>query len=130
MPKAEPSAIRDEHRRNERRARLRLGRNGEWIAALALRLRGYRILAQREKTPLGEIDLIAVRGRRLAFVEVKRRATVEASEAAVTADQRARIRRGAGLWLARNERYQSHELGFDLVLIVGRRWPRHIENGL
>ena len=114
----------------ERRARNRRGRRAEWLAALALAVRGYRILGRREKTPLGEIDLIAVRGRRLAFVEVKRRATLEAAEAAVTAAQRARIRRAADLWLARNTRYQTHEPAFDLVFLVGRRWPRHIENGL
>ena len=101
--------------REERRARYKLGRHAEWIAALALRLRGYRILGRREKTPLGEIDLIAVRGRRLAFIEVK---------------QRARIRRAADLWLAQHTRYQSHELGFDIVFLIGRGWPRHLENGL
>lgn len=127
-PRPEPSI--GDKRRDERRARDRQGRRAEWIAALALRLRGYRILAQREKTPLGEIDLIAVRGQRLAFVEVKRRATLEAAEASITAAQRARVRRAANLWLARNGRYQSHNLGFDIVFLIGRRWPRHLENGL
>jgi putative endonuclease len=113
-----------------RRARNLWGRRAEWIAALALRLRGYRILATREKTSLGEIDLVAVRGRRVAFVEVKQRATQEAAEASITDAQRARIRRAANLWLAQNPRYQSHELGFDIVFLVGRRWPRHLENSL
>lgn len=117
-------------RRSERRARDRGGRRAEWIAALALSLRGYRILARRARTPLGEIDLVAVRGRRLAFVEVKRRATREAAEAAVTAAQRARIRRAADLWLARNARYQSHELGFDILFLIGRRWPHYLPNAL
>jgi putative endonuclease len=125
-----PPSSKDDRWREKRRSRHRHGRYAEWIAALALRLRGYRILAIREKTPLGEIDLIAVRGRRLAFVEVKRRATQEAAEAAITDTQRTRIRRAAGLWLGRHERYQSHDLGFDLVLLVGLRYPRHVENGL
>lgn len=120
----------DNARRDERRARDKRGRRAEWFAAMALRLRGYRILSKREKTPLGEIDLIVVRGRRLAFVEVKQRATLEAAEAAITAAQRARIRRAANLWLAKNTAFQSHDLGFDIVFLVGRRWPRHIENGL
>jgi putative endonuclease len=120
----------DDRWRDERRARETRGRRAEWIAALALRLRGYRIIAKRERTPLGEIDLIALRGQRIAFVEVKRRVTLEAAEAAVTATQRTRIRRAASLWLARNARYQSYEQGFDLVFLIGRRWPRHIENGL
>ncbi|WP_072395575.1 YraN family protein [Hyphomicrobium sp. CS1GBMeth3] len=114
----------------ERRARNRDGRRAEWIAAVALSLRGYRILARRAKTPLGEIDLIAVRGRRLAFVEVKRRATREAAEAAINPTQRARIRRAADLWLARNPRYQAHELGFDILFLIGRRWPQYLPNAL
>jgi len=125
-----PASLTDGKWREARRARNRRGRRAEWIAALALRLRGYRILGRREKTPLGEIDLIAVRGRRLAFVEVKQRATLDAAEAAVTAAQRTRIRRAADLWLARHERYQSHDLGFDILLLVGRRWPRYLPNAL
>lgn len=93
-------------------------------------LRAYRILAIREKTSAGEIDLIAVRGRRLAFVEVKQRATQEAAEAAITGTQRARVRRAANLWLARHPRYQTHEMGFDVMFVIGRRWPHHIQNGL
>lgn len=125
-----PVPTASDRRREERRVRNRRGSRAEWIAALALRLRGYRILGRRQKTPLGEIDIIAVRGRRLAFVEVKQRASREAAEAAVTATQRERIRRAAGLWLARHERYQHHDIAFDLVFVVSRRWPEHIENGL
>ncbi|HEX2841613.1 YraN family protein [Hyphomicrobium sp.] len=119
-----------DRRREERQARDRRGRQAEWLAALALRLRGYRILARRERTPLGEIDLIAVRGQRLAFVEVKRRATLEAAEASISAAQRTRIRRAASLWLAQNPRYQAHAQGYDLIFLIGRRWPRHLENAL
>ncbi len=114
----------------ERRARNREGGRAEWIASFALLLRGYRILARRAKTPLGEIDLIALRGRRLAFVEVKRRATQEAAEASISSTQRARIRRAADLWIARNPRYQTYELGFDIVFLVARRWPRYLRNAL
>lgn len=127
-----PRPVRPENEkwRDERRVRYQRGRRAEWLASLALRLRGYRILARREKTPLGEIDLVAVRGTRLAFIEVKQRATREAAEGAVTNAQRDRVRRAADLWLARNTRYQSHEIGFDLIFLIGRRWPQHIENGL
>ena len=116
---------REARRRSERR-----GHTAERFAALVLRLRGYRILARRARTPLGEIDVVAVRGRRVAFVEVKRRLTLEAAESALTAAQRTRIRRAAALWLARNTRYQSYEIGFDLVLLVARRWPRYLRDAL
>lgn len=114
----------------QRRTRERRGHTAEWAAAIALMVKGYRILARREKTPLGEIDLIAVRGRRVAFVEVKRRATREAAEASITAAQRARVRKVAGLWLARNSAYQSYRIGFDIVFCIGLRWPQHLEDAL
>lgn len=124
-PRQLPDGARAARRRSERQ-----GHAAERIAALVLMLRGYRILGWRQRTRLGEIDLIAVRGRRVAFVEVKRRLTQEAVESALTSTQRARIRRAAGLWLARNARYQSHEIGFDLVLLAGRRWPRYLRDAL
>ena len=60
----------------DREARLsayRSGHRGEWLAAAALMLKGYRILARRYRTRLGEIDIIARDGRCLVFVEVKAR---------------------------------------------------------
>jgi putative endonuclease len=114
----------------ERRARLRRGRVSEAIAAGVLLAKGYIIVGRRVKTPAGEIDIIAVRAKRLAFVEVKRRLTRQDAEAAITKKQASRIRRAANLWLARHPPYHGHEFGFDVVLLVPRQWPRHIENGL
>ncbi len=114
----------------ERRLRLRQGRASEAFAAALLLAKGYLILGRRVKTRAGEIDIIAVRGKRLAFVEVKRRATREDAEAAITARQAARIRRAADHWIAHRPRYHGHEQGFDLILLVPGRWPRHIVNGL
>jgi putative endonuclease len=68
----------------ERIGRYRRGHLSEWLAAAALLAKGYRILGRRVRTPYGEIDLVALRGRRLAFVEVKRRATRGEAEAAIT----------------------------------------------
>lgn len=115
---------------DERRSRLRRGRIAEAFAAAALMAKGYLILGRRVKTRAGEIDIIAVRGKRLAFVEVKRRATAESAEASIGGRQAARIRHAADHWLARRPRYQGHEQGFDLILLVPGRWPRHIPNGL
>jgi putative endonuclease len=115
---------------DERRARLRRGRFAEMLAAAALMAKGYRIVGRNVKTRAGEIDIIAVRGERLAFVEVKRRLTLDDVEAAVCARQAARIRAAADYWLAKRPRYHQHVQGFDLVLLVPRRWPHHIPNGL
>jgi putative endonuclease len=116
--------------RDARRTRNRRGQLAEHAASLMLRLKGYRILGRRVQTGAGEIDLIAVRRGRLAFIEVKQRRTLADAEASISDRQRRRIRRGANLWLARHPRYQSHEQGFDLVFVLPWRWPAHIENGL
>lgn len=114
----------------ERRMRLRRGRISEAFAAAVLIAKGYRILGRRVKTRAGEIDIIAVRGKRLAFVEVKRRLTREDAEAAVSARQAARIRRASDLWLARRPRYHGHVFAFDVILLVPGRPPRHIPDGM
>ena len=81
----------DTAKSTERIGRYRRGRMSEWLAAGVLLAKGYRILGRRVRTPYGEIDLIAARGSRLAFVEVKRRATRLEAEAAITPRQAGRI---------------------------------------
>lgn len=115
---------------SDRLARLRRGRVSEWIAAVVLMGKGYRVLASRVRTPHGEIDLVAVRGKRLAFVEVKRRPTLADAEAAITDWQAERITRAAEHWVSRRPRFRDHELGLDVVLVVPWHWPRHLENAL
>lgn len=115
---------------SERRARLRRGAAAELIAAVLLMAKGYRILERRLQTPHGEIDIIAVRRSRLAFVEVKRRRSVEDAEAALTMAQARRIGNAAEWWIGRHRRYRDHEMGLDAVLVVPRRWPRHLPNVL
>src|SRR5258705_10876598 len=117
----------DSARRRHREWR---GRISELVAAVLLLLKGYRILAWRHRSPFGEIDLIAVRGRRLAFVEVKLRPTLDQAEAAKTRRQADRLYRAAGHWVWRRVGYRSHEIGLDAVLISPRRWPRHQPNAL
>ncbi|MFT5508839.1 MAG: putative endonuclease, partial [Hyphomicrobiaceae bacterium] len=81
-------------RQNRRRQRSeRLGRVAELIAAAFLMLKGYRVLARRARTPYGELDLIVVRGRRLAFIEVKYRSTLESASKSVGPVQAARMAR-------------------------------------
>jgi putative endonuclease len=116
--------------RRERRARLRRGTAGELAAAALLLLKGYRILARRHRTPYGEIDIIAAKRQRIAFVEVKRRATRDEAEAALTPHQAGRIQRASDYWIARHPAYQSREIGIDAVLVLPRRWPIHIPNAL
>ena len=120
----------DDERVAERRARLRRGRFSEALAAGLLLAKGYLILGRRVKTRAGEIDIIAVRGKRLAFIEVKRRASFADAEAAITYKQAARIRRAADHWLAHHPRHHGREQHFDVIFLVPGRWPRHIRDGL
>ena len=114
----------------DRRRRYRTGRTAERIAALWLTAKGYRMLGRRVRTPYGEIDLVAVRGRRVSFVEVKARRTREAAEAALPRRQRERVKRAAGAWLQRHAAYQGHEVTFDVVFVLPWSFPRHFVNAL
>lgn len=104
----------------------RKGHVAEALAALLLTAKGYRILARRFRSPMGEIDLIAKRGHRIAFVEVKARATWQDGAWSVGPRQQARIARAAEAWRKRNPRLAAHEMSFDVVLVAPRRLPRHI----
>ncbi len=114
----------------ERRRRLGRGRWGEMAATALLVTKGYRILARRHVTPYGEVDIIAARWGRIAFVEVKRRTTIADAEAALTPIQGDRIARAADYWLAKHPAYMDRQIGLDAVLVTGRGWPRHIPNAL
>jgi putative endonuclease len=96
------------------------------MAALRLALAGYRILARRYRTKVGEIDLVVRRQGVLAFVEVKRRADGSAAMEAVTQESRARIRRAAQLFLKRYPGLGALTCRFDVVVVTPWRWPRHI----
>ena len=109
----------------KRQAAERRGHKGEAFAALWLQLKGWRILARRLRTPVGEIDLVARRGRTVTFGEVKARATV--AEADLSLDRR-RLRRVAAAADAVLARYaRPGDLSrIDAIFIVPRRWPRHV----
>ena len=111
--------------------RLRAYRQGvfsESVAALMLRLKGNRVVARRYKTPVGEIDLVALKGKRLAFVEVKRRKSFEEAVEALPSRARRRIVRAAQYWLAAHPLYNGHDMRFDVVLTAPWSWPHYIEN--
>ena len=102
------------------------GRKAEWRAALLLMLKGYRILGFRLATRQGEIDLLALRGRTLAVVEVKSRTTLEAALDCVTPDQQNRLRRAGRAIAARRHGLKDAFVRLDLIAMAPGRWPRHI----
>jgi putative endonuclease len=88
--------------------------------------KGYRILGFRLKTRQGEIDLLAVRGRTLAVVEVKRRADLAAALGAVTAEQRERLRRAGATIAARRPSLAGASVRLDLMALAPGKLPMHI----
>jgi putative endonuclease len=111
---------------DERRAAEERGRRAEAVAAWYLRAKGYRVLARRYRTPVGEIDLVVARGRVIAFVEVKARPSLAEGAEAVTATGRRRIARAAALWLAAHPDAARRDLRFDVIVAAPGRLPRHI----
>ncbi|HZH27308.1 MAG TPA: YraN family protein [Azospirillaceae bacterium] len=117
-----------QHRRASayRRRAERRGRIAETIARLLLNLKGYRIVASRLRTPVGEIDLLARRGGVLAVVEVKTRPTLADAGDAVSYAQRHRLARAAVAVLAGRTDLAGLTVRFDAVLVPRRGWPRHL----
>lgn len=111
-----------------RRKSYRRGHRSEGLAALALRLKGFRILARRYRTRLGEIDLIARRGDLVLIVEVKARRTLVEAMQAIARESERRIEGAADLWLSRQPDYGRLSVRFDMVAVLPWRWPVHVEN--
>ena len=83
-----------------------------------LRLKLYRILARRVKTPVGEIDLVARRGETLVFVEVKARRAGPRRKLAHAAVNQRRIVRAAQWYLARHPRICRLTIRFDVIFLA------------
>lgn len=111
----------------DRKGAERKGRRAETLASLWLQLRGWRIVARRRRMHMIEVDIIARRGKVLAVVEVKRRATLEAAICALTPAAVARLQRAAHQLAAEvNQHGQQVSARVDLIALAPRRWPRHI----
>ena len=110
-----------------RQAAEKRGRGAETLACWFLRLKGWRILARRARMHGGEVDIVARRGRTLAFIEVKARATAE--EAAFALDDW-RLRRVVTAAERLTPRYmrEGDDVRIDALFIVPYRWPRHLTN--
>jgi putative endonuclease len=113
---------------DSRRKALRLGHRAEWIVILYLALKGYRILARRYLTKGGEIDVIALRGKVVAFIEVKARSDRDAGLEAISSTKIHRFAQAVDGWLMRNGWASTYTLRCDAVIVVSYRLPYHIED--
>ena len=99
------------------------------MAALLLRLKGYRILERGFRRPVGEVDIIARKGSVLVAVEVKQRPDLEAALGAIHAKQRRRISRAMEAYITSHAGCEGLDIRFDILLVTSfLRWPVHLEN--
>src|SRR5258706_10425061 len=110
----------------DRHAAERRGHRSETVAALCLRLKGYRILARRLKTRAGEIDLVAAAPfGRVCFVEVKARGLARTAAESVGPAQQTRIARAASLYLASRPGLARRGALFVILSIASKCFPMH-----
>lgn len=105
----------------------RQGRRGESLAAWYLWLCGWRILAKRQRIGAGEVDIVARKGRCVAFVEVKWRSSGAALDEAIDARRLRRVARAAEA-LAPKFARPGDDLRIDVILLAPGHWPRHMAN--
>ena len=109
---------------SQRRGAYLYGLEAEWLAAVLLRLKGYRIRARRFTGAGGEIDLVAERFGTLVFVEVKARHTIDQARATITPAKCRRIERAARVYLARLPRL-PRIIRLDAIFMAPGCLPRH-----
>lgn len=117
--------MRDKLKKRAAEAR---GRQAERRAALWLRLKGYSILATRVKLPVGEIDLVARKGRLVAFVEVKMRASRDDALGSVSIQSCQRISRAAEAWMGQRPRFADFGWRYDIIALAPGRLPQHLKD--
>ena len=122
MDANERRAAEAERRRKAHRA----GHGAESIAVLYLRLTGWRILARRYLVQGGEIDIVARRGRTIAFVEVKRRASLDVAATSIDGAKRRRMSRAARAFVSRQRAVADFTYRADALFIAPWRLPRHV----
>jgi putative endonuclease len=103
------------------------GRAGEGRAALWLQMKGWQVLARRRKTPLGEIDLVVKRGRVVAFVEVKWRASAADLDHAIDEYRLSRVAAAVEA-VAHEYAADGEDIRIDMLLLAPGTFPRHIVN--
>ena len=112
--------------RPERQVAFAFGLSAESRAAAFLIAKGYRIVARRWRSPVGEIDIVARRRKTLVFVEVKARERLDDAAEAVIVRQQRRIIAAAEAWLASHPDDINSDMRFDAMLVAPGRLPRHI----
>jgi putative endonuclease len=107
-------------------SRADVGRQGEEEAAQYLRARGWTLLARNFRWRRNEVDIIASKGRILAFVEVKCRRSHRYGHPleAITRMKQQEVTRVARGWLQKNPLPPGTLLRFDAIGVSWRKGSR------
>ncbi len=97
----------------------RTGRRAEWLAAIYLRLKGYRVLARNYRTKSGEVDIIARKEGVVIAVEVKQRLTLEAAHDSISANSEQRIANALEHFVASKTAYHHDGMRCDAIFFIG-----------
>lgn len=108
------------------------GRRAEWLAAIYLTLKGYRILARNYRTKSGEIDIIALKKKVVIAVEVKQRLNLPSAHESISANSERRISNALEQYISTRKTYHNYGLRCDAVFFIGPkpsfRQVVHIKN--
>lgn len=104
------------------------GRFAEFVAILLLTFKGYLVLNNRYRTHYGEIDIIALKGKQLVFIEVKLRHSLEAARFAASKTQMARIKNAANSFCKSRQWCNNKIRRFDVIACAPYKIPKHIKN--
>jgi putative endonuclease len=103
-----------------------LGHRAETLAAWFLWLKGYKIMARRFKTKVGEVDIIARKRDLVLMVEVKARPTLIEAMDAISATAMRRIENAGDVWLSQQKDFAYLSIRYDLIAILPYKWPIHV----
>ena len=109
-------------------SRYKKGIWAERLACFCLILKGYFILATRYKTNVGEIDIVARRGRTIIFCEVKYRSDHDQGLFAISLKSQQRITRAATLFLQQKKVYTTMAVRFDALILSPPFSLKHVRN--
>lgn len=106
---------------NQKQKTYQRGLHAETVAVWFLRLKGYKILVRRYKTKVGEIDIIARRGNKIIFTEVKARPSIDIALESITPSMRRRIEKTALTYMAQND-INNCDVQFDVIAVLPFNW--------
>jgi len=112
--------------RRKRQINYHIGLFAEFIATVFLKIKFYSIVKRRYRCNFGEIDIIAAKGNKIIFVEVKKRDSFITESISTPSSHR--IKRSADYFLAKNLQYSNHEVRIDLIQLNKFLLPKHFKD--